>query len=146
MTIAERAERILRRIEDALEPIVRERGELRYLLPEIQADIKAAYDETIATPEIEDFVTAFKREAVYQGERWKDDDAAKRDGTQWHGLALYLMGKVMNDQHEADDKRTPRDRRLHRIIATAAACFHWHRAEKKERITYPYQQRQEKTE
>lgn len=81
--------------------------------------------EILNTPEIEDFLKAVKIEAAHQKERWQCTDPEKMDA-EFFWLLGWLGGKAIHDPHDPDDKRTPRERKLHRIIALAAAAFNWH--------------------
>lgn len=81
--------------------------------------------ELLNTPEIEDFIKALRIEAAHQKERWKATDPEKMDA-EFYWLLGWLGGKAIHDPHEPDDTRTPRERKLHRIIALAAAAYNWH--------------------
>jgi hypothetical protein len=72
-----------------------------------------------------DFLEAVKIEAQHQRERWKETDPIK-DDADWYWLIGWLGGKALTDPHDADDKRTAKERKLHRIITAAAAAYNWH--------------------
>lgn len=75
-----------------------------------------AYDR-INTPEIDDFLSAVKNEALHQRERWGvDQDAGKADAD-WFWLVGYLAGKALHDV---------KGKRLHHIVTTGAALLNWH--------------------
>ncbi|KKN81369.1 hypothetical protein LCGC14_0319820 [marine sediment metagenome] len=77
--------------------------------------VSALLDAPIYT----DFLRALPAEATHQQKRWGSDDAGKTDAD-WFWLIGYLGGKAL---------ATPPDdllKKLHRIIATAAACANWH--------------------
>ena len=86
----------------------------------------------LGTPEMEDFLKGVEREAAYQKERWGEDHDRMKTADNWFWTLGWLAGKAVNDPHDADDKRTPKERRLHRIITAAALLFHWHEAARKE--------------
>lgn len=86
----------------------------------------------LETPEVVDFLEAVKIEAAHQQERWKDTDPIKED-PDWYWLIGWLGGKVLTDPHEVDDRRSKRDRQLHRIITVAAAAYNWRQAKKSEK-------------
>lgn len=75
----------------------------------------------INTPEIIDFVKAVQIEAVHQRERWGTDHDEGKTAADWFWLLGYLAGKAL-----ASDKKGDRDKMLHHIITTAAACANWH--------------------
>jgi hypothetical protein len=80
--------------------------------------IKAKADkyDAINTPEIDDFLSAVKNEALHQRERWgAEGDAGKHDAD-WFWLIGYLAGKAIHQPGKI----------LHHIITTAAACLNWH--------------------
>jgi hypothetical protein len=95
------------------------------MFPAKRLSMKHCCRKTINTPEIEDFLKAVAVEAAHQRERWKSTDPVK-DEADWYWLIGWLGGKVITDPHEANDKRTQRQRKLHRIITVAAAAYNWH--------------------
>lgn len=82
-------------------------------------------ESKINTPEVHHFLRAVAIEAAHQRERWKATDPIK-DEADWYWLIGWLGGKAVTDPHEPDDKRTPQERKLHRIITVAAAAYNWH--------------------
>lgn len=91
----------------------------------VEKRIKDAVTKAINTPEVEDFLKAVALEAAHQLERWKATDPIK-DDADWYWLIGWLGGKALTDPHDADDKRTPEERKKHRIITVAAAAYNWH--------------------
>lgn len=91
--------------------------------------LKSCCRKTINTPEIEDFLTAVAIEAAHQRERWKETDPIKSEAD-WYWLIGWLGGKAVMDPKDPGDTRTPRERKLHRIITVAAAAYNWHSAVK----------------
>jgi hypothetical protein len=79
----------------------------------------AAY-RAINTPEIGDFIEAIRREALHQRERWGTKHGAGKTDADWFWLIGYLAGKTLHAK--------TRDKQLHHIITTAAACLNWHAA------------------
>ena len=102
------------------------REENTYLRSEIER-----MGKLLGTPEMEDFLKAVEREAAYQREHWGKEHDRVKSHADWYWLVGWLGGKAVTDPHEEDDRRTPRERRLHRIITVAAAAFHWHDATRK---------------
>lgn len=84
----------------------------------------------IYNPEVESFLTGVLIEVEHQKDRWKDSDPMKSDAD-WYWLIGWLGGKAVMDPHPPEDPRTPKERRLHRIIAVAAAACNWHEAVKR---------------
>ena len=76
----------------------------------------AAYDR-INTPEIDDFLSAVKNEALHQRERWGGDQDGGKADADWFWLVGYLAGKALHDV---------KGKRLHHIITTGAALLNWH--------------------
>jgi hypothetical protein len=76
----------------------------------------AAYDR-INTPEIDDFLSAVKNEALHQRERWGVDQDGGKEPADWFWLVGYLAGKALHDV---------KGKRLHHIITTGAALLNWH--------------------
>ena len=96
--------------------------------PEVEdARLEAALAERdrltalINTPEILDFVKAVQIEAVHQRERWGAAQDEGKTGADWFWLLGYLAGKALYC-----DKHGDREKLLHHIITTAAACANWH--------------------
>ena len=82
--------------------------------------------ELLGTPEIVDFASAVIKEAAYQREHWgKAHDEAKSDD-EWFWTLGWLAGKAVTDPHKPEDERTSKERKLHRIITTAALACNWH--------------------
>jgi len=75
----------------------------------------------INTPEILDFVKAVQIEAVHQRERWGAAQDEGKTAADWFWLLGYLAGKALHS-----DKAGDRDKLLHHIVTTAAACANWH--------------------
>lgn len=74
----------------------------------------------INTPQTDNFVTAVQTEAAHQVERWGAKHDAGKQPADWFWLIGYLAGKALHDV---------RGKRVHHIIATAAALLNWHRQE-----------------
>lgn len=87
--------------------------------------------EAINSPGVNDFVQAVKVEVAHQRERWKETDPLKTDAD-WYWLIGWLGGKAVTDPHEKGDKRTAKERKLHRIVTVAAAAFNWFDSVKRE--------------
>lgn len=81
----------------------------------------AAKCRALNTPEIDDFLSSVRNEALHQRERWSATGDAGKTDADWFWLIGYLAGKAM---HVA----TTPEKRLHHIITTAAACLNWHGA------------------
>ncbi len=77
--------------------------------------------KAINTPEILDFIKAVKIEAIHQRERWGPDHDSDKQAQDWFWLLGYLAGKAL-----AAEKVGDRDKMLHHIVTTAAACANWH--------------------
>lgn len=75
----------------------------------------------INTPELIDFEKAVQIEAVHQRERWGTEHDEGKTAPDWFWLLGYLAGKALHS-----DKVGDRDKLLHHIITTAAACANWH--------------------
>lgn len=75
----------------------------------------------INTPEIIDFVKAVQIEAVHQRERWGSKQDEGKTAADWFWLLGYLAGKAIGA-----DKVGDREKLLHHIITTSAACANWH--------------------
>lgn len=71
------------------------------------------------TPHTADFLYAVRIEAAHQRERWGvEHDAGKAD-SDWFWLVGYLAGKALQPGIDLEKK-------LHRVIAAAAALLNWH--------------------
>jgi hypothetical protein len=81
----------------------------------------ARLNGVINTPEIIDFVKAVQIEAVHQRERWGSEHDEGKTPADWFWLLGYLAGKALHSAITGD-----RDKLLHHIITTAAACANWH--------------------
>lgn len=79
-------------------------------------------DELIRNPQVTDFIEAVRTEAAFQREKWGEDHDAMKAPEDWFWLIGYLGGKAIRPN-------IPKEKRLHRIIATAAACLNWYRHE-----------------
>jgi hypothetical protein len=75
----------------------------------------------INTPELIDFLKAVQIEAVHQRERWGSKRDEGKTAADWFWLLGYLAGKAISA-----DKVGDREKLLHHIITTAAACANWH--------------------
>jgi hypothetical protein len=73
--------------------------------------------ERINTPEIDNFLTAVKNEALHQRERWSEEGDAGKTDADWFWLVGYLAGKALHDVN---------NKRLHHVITAAAALLNWH--------------------
>lgn len=93
----------------------------------LKACCKKAVEERLNTPETKAFLKAVRVEAAHQARTWQATDPRKTSAD-WYWLIGWLGGKVVTDPHEESDARTPRERRLHRIVTVAAAAYHWHQA------------------
>lgn len=69
-------------------------------------------------PTTKNFVQAVMQEAAHQRQRWGTEHDAGKTPEDWFWLLGYLGGKALR----ADGV----DKRMHRIIATAAACANWY--------------------
>jgi hypothetical protein len=87
---------------------------------ELKAEV-ARLTALINTPEIVDFVRAVQIEAVHQRERWGSKQDEGKTAANWFWLLGYLAGKALHS-----DKVGDRDKLLHHVITTAAACANWH--------------------
>lgn len=96
----------------------------------VAALLEEAIENRLGDPETEDFCKGVLLEAAHQRDRWKESDPTKTPAD-WFWLLGWLGGKAVHDPHEPWDERTARERRLHRIIATAAAAANWHAQELK---------------
>jgi hypothetical protein len=89
----------------------------------------------INTPHTAEFLTSVEMEAIHQRERWAADHDAGKTDADWFWLLGYLAGKALHagTRAEVEAKRVDftacdheKQKRLHHIITTAAACLNWH--------------------
>lgn len=73
----------------------------------------------INTPHTEDFLYAVMVEAAHQRQRWGTEHDAGKTDADWFWLVGYLAGKAIHPGTDLEKK-------LHRIIAAAAALLNWH--------------------
>ena len=99
-------------------------GKLQFRVRQL---LQGLLDERLNSPEIQEFIDGLRIEAAHQRERWKDSDTSK-ENADFFWLLGWLGGKAVHDPHEPGDKRSTKERRLHRIIAVAAAAYNWHQA------------------
>ena len=78
-------------------------------------------EQEINTPEIVDFIKAAQREAAHQRQRWGSEHDAGKTVADWYWLLGYLAGKALFNLMAGN-----REKGLHHIITTAAACANWH--------------------
>lgn len=76
----------------------------------------AAYDR-INTPEVDDFLSAVRNEALHQRERWPSAHDSGKTDADWFWLVGYLVGKALHDV---------KGKQLHHVITAAAALLNWH--------------------
>lgn len=90
--------------------------------PELPIDVylDAERYRAINTPEIGDFLSAVRNEALHQRQRWGSNQDQGKSDNDWFWLINHLAGKAAQAE--------PPDKRLHHIITTAAACLNWHAA------------------
>ncbi len=88
---------------------------------EIVVDLVSAL---LDAPIYTDFVLAVKQEATHQQKRWGVEHDAGKTNAEWFWLIGWLGGKAVHNPDTTPENAT--DKRLHRIIATAAACANWH--------------------
>lgn len=79
--------------------------------------------EALAGPEVHDFAAAVVKEAAFQRAKWGSDHDAGKAPTDWLWLLGWLAGKAVHAALAGD-----RDKALHHVITTAAACANWHAA------------------
>jgi hypothetical protein len=79
-------------------------------------------DALINTPQTSDFAHAVVLEAAHQRQIWTASDRQKTND-QWYWTIGYLAGKALWNPGEGGTEK-----RLHRIIATAAVACNWHKA------------------
>jgi hypothetical protein len=73
----------------------------------------------INTPQTVHFLSATSMEASHQRQRWGvEHDAGKADAD-WFWLVGYLAGKALQPGIDLEKK-------LHRVVAAAAALLNWH--------------------
>lgn len=104
-------------------------GETVHLLADAleASDRRVRYLEAILnSPITSDFMKALEREIAHQQTRWAATDPSK-DETQWFWTLGWLAGKATRTPAEDLDKK------LHRIVATAALAANWFRAVKEGR-------------
>lgn len=106
-----------------LEKASREKGIFQSLINDLQVENMRLVN-LINNPHTNSFLDAVRLEAAHQRERWAaDHDAAKTDAD-WYWLIGHLASKAVY---------RIRDKQLHHIITTAAACLNWHMARTDER-------------
>lgn len=88
----------------------------------------------INTPELVDFAKAVHLEAAHQQERWGSEHDSGKEPEDWFWLIGYLAGKALSSWKFANlvEEKDPglaqqlREKALHHLITTAAACNNWH--------------------
>ncbi len=75
-------------------------------------------------PIYSDFLIAVKQEALHQKKRWGVEHDDGKEDSDWYWLLAWLSGKAVHNPGATPENAT--DKKLHRIIATAAACANWH--------------------
>jgi hypothetical protein len=92
-------------------------------LPDAARRLRADSDRwhAIATPEVHDFVQAVEREALHQRQRWSTEHDGGKQPEDWLWLVAYLATKAVMSHRYSD-----REKYLHHIVTTAAACCNWH--------------------
>jgi hypothetical protein len=75
----------------------------------------------VHSPQVTDFLEAVRTEAAHQVERFGSDHDAGKGPTDWFWLLGYLAGKAVWSATHGD-----REKALHHVITTAAACLNWH--------------------
>lgn len=75
----------------------------------------------INTPEIASFLIGASNEAAHQRVRWPSEQDAGKTDADWFWLIGYLAGKAMHNLAAGN-----KDKGLHHLITTAAACANWH--------------------
>lgn len=83
----------------------------------LEAELDAIKD-ALDVPDQTEFLEAAVAEAQYQRTRWAEQDAAKTP-SDWFWLVGYLVSKAMHDV---------RGKRVHHLVAAAAALANWHKA------------------
>lgn len=91
--------------------------------------IRAMHDEwkrmrlLINVPGTDEFLENVRTEAAHQIARWGAEHDAGKTHADWFWLIGYLGGKALTSAIKGD-----REKALHHVITTAAACLNWHRA------------------
>jgi hypothetical protein len=75
----------------------------------------------INTPHVADFLEAVRVEAAHQVEKWGSEHDDGKGPTDWFWLLGFLAGKAVWSAAHGD-----REKALHHVITTAAACLNWH--------------------
>lgn len=75
----------------------------------------------INTPHIDNFLEAVRIEAAHQCERWGTEHDTGKTPWDWFWLLGYLAQKAAASAVAGD-----REKALHHVITTAAACLNWH--------------------
>lgn len=88
------------------------------------------------TPHTADFIEAGRVEAAHQRERWGTEHDAGKADADWFWLVGYLAGKALHalgrfrSLHSTGGDGPAvtqvKEKALHHIITTAAACLNWH--------------------
>ena len=90
-------------------------------------------EKLLYTPEIRDFLEGVRREAAHQRLKWEEEHDMQKAPADWHWLLSHLSGKALF--HAAHIGHWPtmaqvnayhREKYLHHIVTTAAACYNWH--------------------
>ena len=81
----------------------------------------AAKYRALHTPEVVDFIKAVENEALFQRDKWAAQGDAGKSDADWFWLVGYLAGKAIRPD-------ATKEKQLHHIITTAAACLNWHGA------------------
>lgn len=74
-------------------------------------------------PGTDDFLESVRTEAAHQITRWGAEHDAGKTHADWFWLIGYLGGKALTSAIKGN-----REKALHHVITTAAACLNWHRA------------------
>lgn len=77
--------------------------------------------EFLGTPQLEDFAQAVVSEAAHQRVRWSAEHDGGKTNADWYWLVGYLAGKCLTSALTGN-----REKALHHVITTAAACANWH--------------------
>jgi hypothetical protein len=80
-------------------------------------------NEILGTPQLENFAQAVVAEAAHQRVRWGTEHDDGKTNADWFWLIGYLAGKCL-----ASALAGNREKALHHVITTAAACANWHAA------------------
>jgi hypothetical protein len=112
-----------RDLQDALAMVKGDRDRLSLELEHLKAELAEleARFARINTPEIGDFLAAVRNEMLHQRDRWGADGDAGKTDADWFWLLGFLAQKAMTPG-------TSKEKVLHHIITTAAACGNWHGA------------------